>query len=297
MPNLQNENAETECNNLLFIGVKPELQPEIKDIVSDINMSLVFCDTPTQTVKLLKSLVTVEFFALIIDESILDRDDFATFHDYRKQPEINLIPMILQINSLNNLKMVQKGLENSIYFSINFPYESSLFNTVLMAASRLTNLEKIRSLTQEAIFHVRTIEDAQTVSSVVAFITPDQKRVAVGLFELILNAIEHGNLNIGYKEKTELTFNAALQNEIERRLSLPENRKKYVTVKVKRLQNQLVFTIKDFGNGFKFYDYLDFSENRVLDHHGRGIMIANQLSFDEINYQDNGSKVICKVNI
>jgi len=308
MPSLQKENTEMDCKNLLFIGVKPALQTEIKDILSDLNISFVFCDSPIQAVNFLKGLVTVEFSAFIIDESILDSDDFATFHNYHKQPVINLIPMILQINDVNNLTMVQKGLEDGIYFSLNYPYKSALFNTVLIAANhgftphleasnRLTNFENIRSLTQEAVFHVRTIEDAQTVSSVLSFITPNQKSIAIGLFELILNAIEHGNLNIGYKEKTHLTFNAALQNEIERRLHLPENLKKYVTVKVKRLKNQLRFTIKDCGNGFDFLNYLDFSEHRVLDHHGRGIMIANQLSFDEIKYQDNGSKVICKVNL
>ncbi|WP_321325030.1 ATP-binding protein [Thiomicrorhabdus sp.] len=308
MPSLQKANTETDSKNLLFIGITPSLQPAIKACLSVLNINFAFCDSPIQAVKLLKSQVTTKFFAFIIDESILDRDDFAVFQNYRKQPVINIIPMILQINSSNNLKMVQKALESGIYFSLNYPYDSSLFNAVLTAANqgftqhleaanRLTNFENIRPLTQEAVFHVRDIKDAQTVSSVLAFITPDQKRVAIGLFELILNAIEHGNLNIGYKEKTRLTFNAALQNEIERRLNLPENLKKYVTVKVKRLKNQLRFTIKDCGDGFNFMNYLDFSENRVLDHHGRGIMIANQLSFDEIKYQDNGSKVICKVNL
>ena len=215
--------------------------------------------------------------------------------------------MIIQINTPNT-EVVLKAFEKGVFFSLNYPFSSALFNTVLMAAThgfsqhlevthRLSNFENVRPLLQKAVFEVQTVQDAQTVSSVLAFISPDQKRVAIGLFELILNAIEHGNLGIGYEEKTLLTSNGTLQKEIERRLALPENRDKRVQVTIERTEKQLEFTIKDCGTGFDYTRYLNFVENRALDHHGRGIMIANQLSFDALEYQDSGSKVVCKVNV
>ncbi|MDX1351897.1 MAG: ATP-binding protein, partial [Thiomicrorhabdus sp.] len=135
------------------------------------------------------------------------------------------------------------------------------------------------------------------LSSVLSFMTPNQKRVEIGLFELIVNGIEHGNLGIGYQEKTRLTAKGTLQAEIERRLDLPENQHKHVEICVERFNDCLQFMIKDCGQGFDYKSYLDYVANRSLHHHGRGIMIANQLSFDALDYQEPGSKVICKVNL
>jgi len=308
MPNLQNVNTATESKNLLFVGIKPSQQPDIQERLSDLHFTFTFCDTPSLALQLLKKPETPKFKAFIIDENLLNHADFSAFYNHCIQPTYSTTPMILQINRSGNYSVVKKALESGVYFSINHPYSSSIFNTVLMTANhsvvqrlevsnRQSSFEKVRALMQNAVFHVKTVQDAQTLSSILAFMTLDQKRVAVGLFELIINAIEHGNLGISYAEKSKLTLNATLQNEVERRLNLPENLTKYVTVSIKRLKNQMQFTIKDCGDGFDYANYLNFSENRAMDHHGRGIMIANQLSFDHIEYKDNGSKVICTVNI
>ncbi len=44
----------------------------------------------------------------------------------------------------------------------------------------------------------------------------------MGLSELLVNAIEHGNLEIGYDEKSRLLQSEGWQGEIDRRLALPE---------------------------------------------------------------------------
>lgn len=307
MPEAQPVHAVADTRRLLFIGIDPTHQLDIQTKLNHFNFEFTFCATPLEGIQTLKKFATPTFEAVIIDECMLDRDDFKAFHSYQKQPIYNVIPLILQINNPRT-EIVQKALENGVYFSLNYPYNASLFKTVLMAATygfsrhlevahRLANFENVHPLMQKAIFHVKTIQDAQTVSSVLAFITPDQKHVAIGLFELILNSIEHGNLGIGYEEKTRLTSKGSLQAEIERRLHLPENQHKHVEVSVERFKEYLQFTIKDNGQGFDFSSYLDYVENRALHHHGRGIMIANQLSFDALDYQDSGSKAICKVNL
>ncbi|GAB6071341.1 hypothetical protein JCM30760_24380 [Thiomicrorhabdus hydrogeniphila] len=308
MPNLHNVNTATESKNLLFVGIKPSQQPDIQQRLNDLNCTLTFCDTPSLALQLLKKPETPNFKAFIIDESLLKHDDFESFYNNCIEPVHDTIPMILQINPSGNYSVVKQALESGVYFSINHPYNSNKFKTVLMTAnhsvtqfidieSRQSSFEKVRALMQNAVFHVKTVQDARTLSSILAFMTPNQKRVSVGLFELIINAIEHGNLGIGYTEKSNLTMSADLQKEVERRLKSPENLKKYVTVTIKRLKDQMQFTIKDCGSGFDYTNYLDFSENRAMDHHGRGIMIANQLSFDHIEYKENGSKVICTVNL
>ena len=52
---------------------------------------------------------------------------------------------------------------------------------------------------------------------------PDPQKKDVGISELAYNAIEHRNPGITYDEKSKYQKEGLFEEEIERRLSLPEN--------------------------------------------------------------------------
>jgi hypothetical protein len=101
--------------------------------------------------------------------------------------------------------------------------------------------------------------------------------------------VEHGNLRIGYRDKTDLVANGTWLDEVHRRLSLPEHSAKFVEVTIKRSPTNLSVTVTDMGPGFDFQKYLGFDEERVFDNHGRGIAMAG--SSVELSYIGNGSSV------
>ena len=45
--------------------------------------------------------------------------------------------------------------------------------------------------------------------------------------ELLINAVEHGIAKIDYDEKSELNLKGCWEDEVLKRLDLPENRKKF----------------------------------------------------------------------
>ena len=59
-------------------------------------------------------------------------------------------------------------------------------------------------LMHEAAFAFRTLHSARDIATVLANAFPDPKRVVIGLTELLVNAVEHGNLAITYDEKSRL---------------------------------------------------------------------------------------------
>lgn len=67
----------------------------------------------------------------------------------------------------------------------------------------------------------------------------------VGLFELMANAIEHGNLGITYEDKSRFLEEGTHQAEIRRRLELPENRSKRARIELERDQHRLRLRIRD----------------------------------------------------
>jgi hypothetical protein len=114
------------------------------------------------------------------------------------------------------------------------------------------------------------------------------------LKELLLNAIEHGNLGITYSEKDGLDMED-LEVEVSRRLTLPEYREKRATINYSSDAEKVSFLIKDQGNGFDWQPYMQFDPERVFDTHGRGIAMANTSYFDKVEYHGNGNEVMAVV--
>jgi anti-sigma regulatory factor (Ser/Thr protein kinase) len=126
---------------------------------------------------------------------------------------------------------------------------------------------------------------------------PDAQNVVLGLSELMLNAIEHGNLSITYQEKTDLIEAEALHAEIAHRLALPAYAERFATLVYERLDGKIQLLITDQGNGFDWRKFLDIDPARAFDSHGRGIAMARMLSFSELEYRGRGNEVLAVVNL
>jgi hypothetical protein len=81
------------------------------------------------------------------------------------------------------------------------------------------------------------------------------------------------------------------QQEIQRRLQLPEYRDRLVEVSFEKVNKLICITIQDQGAGFNWQNYLDFSPERAFDLNGRGIALAYKLSIDQLQYLGNGNTV------
>jgi hypothetical protein len=112
----------------------------------------------------------------------------------------------------------------------------------------------------------------------------------------MINAIEHGNLGITYREKTLLLMENDWRAEVERRQELPQFRKRMARVRFERLNDCLRFTIRDEGSGFNWQRYLEFDPTRIFDPNGRGIAMARRSSFCNIEFQGNGNTVVVCIN-
>jgi anti-sigma regulatory factor (Ser/Thr protein kinase) len=148
-----------------------------------------------------------------------------------------------------------------------------------------------------ASFRLRTIEEARDVGTLVAGLCPDPGNTVIGLTELIVNAVEHGNLGITYAEKSELNGINRWLDELDRRAALPENAAKYVDVEYERDEQKIRITVRDQGAGFDWRPYLEPDPTRVFDTHGRGITIARRLSFDDLEYRDPGNIVVATIDV
>jgi len=245
------------------------------------------------------------YSAVLLDRLMPRLDGLSLLKKIKSHPDLNHIPVIFQ-TSLTQEHEIIEGIEAGAYYYLNKPLQRKILKAIVKAA--VTEYEQYRSLCKQALkmtdalrflkageFEFRTLEEGNKLATLLAGYCHESETVVVGLWELIANAIEHGNLGISYEEKSRLNEHDQLETEITRLLNQPENISKKVTIKVENIGTEIHFTIQDQGKGFDWQAYMDFSPKRVFDSHGRGIAMANNFYFDRIEYQGCGNRVLAVV--
>ena len=148
--------------------------------------------------------------------------------------------------------------------------------------------------------------DLNQVSPVVNYITPtltnyfDEQTVhgiQGALIEMIVNAIEHGNLGISYEEKTQAIETDKLSQLIQEKGSQDELSQRRVTIEYSLDAEKVSYSIEDEGEGFDISSLPDPSEPENLWlGHGRGILMSRAL-MDEVSYNEKGNKVTLSKNL
>jgi DNA-binding NarL/FixJ family response regulator len=109
--------------------------------------------------------------------------------------------------------------------------------------------------------------------------------------ELLLNAIEHGNLGLSYQEKSKALETGTLESLLQKRMMLPELARRRVTIKAHREDRRLAIHIIDEGNGFDWRSLPNPTDiAHLLSTHGRGVLLA-QLSVNKMTYNPKGNEV------
>ncbi|MBT3279089.1 MAG: response regulator [Phycisphaerales bacterium] len=123
--------------------------------------------------------------------------------------------------------------------------------------------------------------------------------VRLGLVELIMNSIEHGNLGITQQEKSDALNANRLAELYEQRLLDPNRFRRVVTVHCSYLRDHCEWLICDEGEGFDFTavpDPLKAMETGEFAFNGRGIFLS-RFQFDEMEYLGSGNRVRVRKNI
>ncbi len=146
-------------------------------------------------------------------------------------------------------------------------------------------------------YRIKTFAEASDLAGKLAEYFPDYYSAYYGISEIMLNAIEHGNLGITYEQKLDLLHSDGWIEEVERRLRLPENQHKSVIVEVMKTNREICISITDTGDGFNWREFSEITPERAEQPAGRGIATTIALNFAEIKFVGSGNKVECRLVI
>lgn len=246
---------------------------------------------------------------IVLDWMMPVMDGMEVLARIKANPQTASIPVIMQTAKVSN-ESVQQGIEAGVYYYLQKPYDSKVIRALVEAALRdRRNVEHLQGLCtklsektqnfcrafvrmRSSEFGFRTPAQARMISTVVASCFPDPHQVVVGFQELMMNAIEHGNLGIDFEEKRELLRNGTYDDVLLQRLQQSKHLEKEAIISVKKDRRKIKVVIEDHGKGFDWQRFIELRADRIDAPNGRGIYIAS-LDFDEIRYEGSGNKVVC----
>jgi len=242
--------------------------------------------------------------SLILLDRMMPKLDGITFMEMLNESSLQ-VPVIMQTAAADHNSMIQ-GISSGVYYYLTKPFSKDLLSSIVHSAlndgrykrdlmDELKKNQDAISLVSQVNFKFKSVKEATDISYFLANMYIEPEQVVLGILEVLTNAVEHGNLNIGFQGKGEFLIKGQLSSEIDRRLKLPENQNKFVSVSLTKSPQDIVLRVKDCGNGFDWGEYLDLKPDRADKPNGRGIMMARMLCFDEMEYVGDGSEVICTV--
>lgn len=282
---------------ILIVEDEPVEMSMLQEVLKDDGYELLTAADGSEAKSILSETLA-DVKAILLDWMLPGMTGMELLNWVKSQPAMSDIEVILQSGRINP-DDIEKGIEEGAYFYLTKPYNAPQLRAVVRAA--VSNCEMKRSLLtkiqhnedafrllMDGRFQFQTLREAESLAVGIAA-TCDTCHKGVGLFELLVNAVEHGNLGISYEEKSGLLEDGRYNEEIERRLRLPDNRDKWVEVQIHRRDSAMEILIEDAGPGFDYQNYLHFDQSRIFDSHGRGILLATTLL--TLEYVDPGNKV------
>jgi CheY-like chemotaxis protein len=242
------------------------------------------------------------FDAVVLDRMMPGTDGMEVLRQIKADPALRGLPVILQTAAAGR-EQVAEGLKLGAYYYLTKPYHRDALVAVVRAAlagtaqrrdllRRIEDSRAVMGLMERGTFRFRTLEDARALAAALAGLCAEPDLAGMGLMELLINAVEHGNLGIGFHEKSELLSAGRWEEEVAARLRRPENLDKTGEVECRRDGACLVFTIRDRGPGFGWERFLTLDESRAFHPNGRGIALARNIAFRSLEYQGCGNRVV-----
>ncbi|MBF0384188.1 MAG: response regulator [Magnetococcales bacterium] len=284
---------------ILIVDDSPAIIEQFTDLLDDRYQTKV-ATNGTKTLKLAAANPPPDL--ILLDIMMPEMDGFDVCDSLKADKRTRDIPVVF-VTAKTDKEDIAKGLQLGAYYYLTKPIDPPAMLAVIASAlaeytTRQLLQKEVRKTTstlgmlEMCQFRFRTLDEVHDLAVFLAKVCPASENVVIGLTELMINAVEHGNLGLSYEDKSRLDMERQWTREIERRLTIPEFREKSATILFKRDAEKISFLIQDQGKGFDWETYMQIDPERAFDSHGRGIAMANLLSFDKLQYLGSGNKVL-----
>ena len=241
---------------------------------------------------------------IVLDRMMPGLDGMALLQRIKADESTRHLPVVMQTAAAST-EQVRQGLQAGAYYYLIKPFHADTLLLIIRSAlgdrdrwldvaARIANHGMALSCLTEASFSIANLEEAHALAALLALASDNAEAVGLGLAELLVNGVEHGNLGIDFATKAALKRSDRWDEEVERRMLLAENRHKRVLLQLRRQGGQWDALIRDEGIGFRWQDFLEIDPARAFEPNGGGIALSRQMSFSSMEYQGCGNTVVVR---
>jgi DNA-binding response OmpR family regulator len=243
---------------------------------------------------------------VILDHRFPESENEKLLTKVHASSDLKTLPLIMIVPNTER-ETLRHAIQRGAHYCLADDFSSDHTLTVVQAAVRRNAsyrelLDTVTHTTYPMMkyllsgdFEIKTLLDAQDLARGLSSVCPNPNLATVGISELLINAIEHGNLAITYAEKSQYKKDNIWEAKITARQQEPQHEHKVVKVHFARTPADFIIRIEDQGEGFDAKKFMDLSPERLLDTHGRGIIMAKSLVFKELSFSPKGNVVTCVI--
>lgn len=238
---------------------------------------------------------------ILLDRMMPEMDGIEVCNLMKADDKLRHIPIIMQ-TAADHPEEISEGIAAGVFYYLTKPLNVEMLLSIVEAAGKQIRRHKQLRIEMErrkisfGLVQIlkctfKTLDEAEGLSIFLANYFDDPNKTLTGISELLVNAVEHGNLGITYKEKSDLVEGHSWQEEVNNRLNDPKYADRKVTVIFERKEKACYIQIKDEGDGFDWKQYMEIDPSRAMHNHGRGVAMANMLCFSKLVYNEKGNQV------
>jgi CheY-like chemotaxis protein len=291
---------------ILIVDDSELTQLVLQEYLIPLGYPLVFASNGREALNLLCTPAN-NFLTVLLDREMPEMNGMEVLSQIATHDRLWNLPIILQ-TARSSKEEIEEGIKAGAYYYLTKPYTMSEVRMITKTAiadykmhqevskniNKTTDSDVIPAKNQ---YSFSKVEEVAVLANLLSRRCPNPVKVSIGLFELLSNAVEHGNLGITYHEKTKLIQSGELEMELRNRSLQPKYAGRTATVTVEKSDKKIVFRIKDEGSGFDWAEYLVINPIRAFDSHGRGIAMSRKNSFHSLEYLGNGNEVVATINL
>lgn len=273
----------------------------LQSMVLSMGHSLAWCSQPDQLLRMIESARPA---AVVLD-----------FSDLRPKAIPSLRKILVGTPSLPVIVMVEESARqealdahrNGAFAVVRKPlgHDEMQFHLghALTTSAELYDPSRVRREERNLVIHndfgMITSVAKSLVDTTLSPSDPRRTQITLGLIEILSNAIEHGNLGIGFQEKRD-----ALRGSFFFDLALERSHTKPWCDRVVRISSFVLpeegvvrYVVADEGDGFDWRSPPDPNDpENMTARHGRGLLMARH-SFDSISFNERGNVVTLEAAI
>ncbi len=222
------------------------------------------------------------------------------------QPDADVVIMTGYGSEELVIEAIRAGATNYLKKPVSFDELFNIFDHIIFKRENRKRFEVIK---EGVIYEKKTVTINNDISKIWGIVNQvlynippvlGEKTIEglkLGLYEILVNAIEHGNLGITAKEKEESLKNTSYSDLMNSRMNMANEKNRTVMIHSVYEVKKLTIEIIDQGVGFNYKELKTLADTETLmGIHGRGIILTS-LYYDKLEFKGPGNTVVLEKNL